>query len=116
MASLCDCSHQVSQLSKVLVAVVKLPENIDMQCVQMSTLERLAGLLVTAQQQLIAVKAEQSLQKGVANLQRDGLAGDSFAAAVKVIHLANTPSAQDNECPGTAAVIGSASCYPLFLL
>ena len=53
----------------------------------MSTLERLAGERVSAQQQLNAIKAEQAVQKGVANLQKDGLAGDSFAAAVKVALL-----------------------------
>ena len=53
----------------------------------MSTLERLAGERVSSQQQLKTTKAEQAAQKGVANLQRDGLAGDSFAAAVKVILL-----------------------------
>ena len=50
----------------------------------MSTLERLAGARALAQQQLQARRAEQALQKGVANLQRDGLDGDSFATAVKV--------------------------------
>lgn len=54
-------------------------------CMQAIALERLVGERVTAQQQLKTLKAEQAVKKGVANLQRDGMAGDAFAAAVKVV-------------------------------
>lgn len=47
-------------------------------------LERMTGGRSAAQRQLAALKAEQGVKKGVANLRQDGTAGDAFSAAVRV--------------------------------
>ena len=64
---------------------------------QAQALERVTAARAAALQQVQAVKAKQTLKKGVANLRKDGTAGDAFSAAVRVSHsqqpcLSMTPS------------------------
>ena len=51
---------------------------------QAQALERMTAARAAALQQVQAVKAKQALEKGVANLRKDGTAGDAFSAAVRV--------------------------------
>ncbi len=53
---------------------------------QAQTLERMTAARAAALQQVQALKAKQALEKGVANLRKDGTAGDAFSAAVRVSH------------------------------
>ncbi|KAL0042160.1 hypothetical protein WJX77_004929 [Trebouxia sp. C0004] len=50
---------------------------------QAQALERMTAARAAAIQQVQAVKAKQALEKGVANLRKDGTAGDAFSAAVR---------------------------------
>ena len=54
---------------------------------QAQALERMTAARAAASQQVQAVKAKQALEKGVANLRKDGTAGDAFSAAVRVSRL-----------------------------
>lgn len=47
-------------------------------------LERMTEARSAAQMQLTTLKAERAVKKGVANLRKDGAAGDAFTAAVRV--------------------------------
>ena len=51
---------------------------------QARSLERMTAARTAAQQHLKAFRAERALKKGVANLRKDGTAGDAFSAAVRV--------------------------------
>ena len=51
---------------------------------QAKTLERMTAAKTAAQQHLNDFRAERALKKGVANLRKDGTAGDAFSAAVRV--------------------------------
>lgn len=51
---------------------------------QAQALERTTEARSAAQKQLTTLKAERAVKKGVANLRKDGTAGDAFTAAVRV--------------------------------
>ena len=51
---------------------------------QALALERMSAGKAAAVQQRNAVRAEQALKRGVANLGKDGTPGDAFSAAVRV--------------------------------
>ena len=63
---------------------VPRPSSISSLAKQALALERISAARAAAVQQLNAVKVEQALKKGVANLRKDGTPGDAFSAAVRV--------------------------------
>ena len=103
---MCRCGHQAINHSRVsqfkrrclsVGAAVRLSTTLDLilppvprsasissLAKQALALERMSAARAAAAQQLNAVKVEQALKKGVANLRKDGTPGDAFSAAVRV--------------------------------